>query len=92
MFHDLARHSTAFIFLQCSLLNSYLFASYVGSHTLIPSQQLLYLSGGKKIHQLLFCIVKNTEQCGLSVLSISPSPFSCESLEIVSVGACEVGE
>lgn len=48
MFHDLACHSTAFIFLQCFLPNSYLFASYVGSHTLIPSQQLLYLGGGEK--------------------------------------------
>lgn len=89
--HNLAHHSTALILLQCSLPNSYLLASYVGSNILIPSQQLFYL-GGEKIHQLLFCIVKNTEQPGLSVPSFSPSPLSHESLEIVSVGACEAGE
>lgn len=62
--------------------------SYLNSITAI----ILSGWGGKKIHQLLFCIVKNTEPPGLSGLSFSPSPLSHESLEIVSIGACEAGE
>lgn len=88
--HDLAHHSTAFIFLQCYLPNSYLLASYVESNILIPSQQLFYLGGEKKIHQVLLCIVKNTEQPGLSISSFSTNPLSHESLEILSIG--EAGE